>query len=154
MDRTYGSVPDVSDQSVPHTWTDRSLTFGRLRRRLRRSHTEYCLQYAGKSFILELLILHSRDNWLRLIACWFCSNKWSSSWRLRSYVNGRKPLRADTRRFSPRVKVSLRAWQAPRMWHSTECSFFHSLHLTLWSRRRRIVVQVWIGFHPFFITYI
>ena len=28
---------------------------------------------------------------------------------LRSYVNGRKPLRADTRRFSPRVKVSLRA---------------------------------------------
>jgi len=69
VDRTYGSVPDVSDQLVPPTWTDGSLTFGRLRRRLRRNHTEYCLQYAGMSFILELLILHSRDNWLRLITC-------------------------------------------------------------------------------------
>jgi len=114
------------------------------------------LQMRYELSVCQLLLLWSQASLCQSLSqlLWFCSNKWSSSWRLRSYVDGRKPLGVGTRRFSPHVKVLQRAWRHPRMWHSTECSFFHLLHLTLWSRRHRIVVQVWIGFHPFFITHI
>ena len=91
-----------------------------------------------------------KAEWLFKQGC--CSNKWSSSWRLRSYVNGREPIMS---RHAP-VFASRQSF-AESLTSSENVAFHRMLILSFTTPYALIKTtkdssSVWIGFHPYFIT--